>query len=192
MGMLLPQYNTNRLLTAVAQSSAERLAFIPLPGELVFDLVLGDLFVGDGQTYGGCPVDPIGIAVGAIPFKVQGSIASTTAVTPVVLLADALLPPTKKIYIDSWFVTVGGATAWSGGTGTIVTIGDNTPTAAITIAVAQLTANAVFGPGVGTQTLAALMTTQAGLGAGKGLRVYGDNNFGAGSALQVTVSGVIK
>lgn len=43
--------------TALSMTSAERLAIIPDPGELIWDTTIHVLFVGDGQTQGGIMVE---------------------------------------------------------------------------------------------------------------------------------------
>ena len=43
--------------TATPMASAERLAFIPEPGQLIWDTTIGMLFVGNGTTPGGIVVE---------------------------------------------------------------------------------------------------------------------------------------
>ncbi len=85
-----------------------------------------------------------------------------------------------------------GGTAWTDATATVVKIQDLAAAAAITLAKAGLTANAMLVPGTGNTTLAALLTGQSGLTASRGLQVVGDANFAAGSDLKISVSGYIK
>ena len=162
-------------------------------GEVVLDVLLQHPFIGDGVTPGG---KPLGAWPGALSpglqFEVTGTLLIASAATPVILLADSLVPAGKAVYINWWFVSVGGGTAWTDTTGTIVTIQDTAAVAALTFAKAGLTANALLVPGSANTTLAALITAQSGLTAGKGLQVVADHTFAAGSPLMVSVGGYIK
>lgn len=179
-------------------STAKRTAYIPDVGEIIYDAQLGLPFVGDGSTAGGkvssalisnsvvAPYFP------GIEFEVTGTLTAAAAATPVVLLADSLVPAGQKVYITRWFISVSGATAWADAAGTIVVIEDTAAVVAITIAKAGLTSKAMLVMGSANTTYADLIPAQSGLTAAKGIQVVADHTFGAGSDLKVTVSGYIK
>ena len=175
-------------------STAIRTAYTPQSGELIYDCQQLALYIGDGGTAGGIlvPSGTFSSIMPGIEFMVTGTLTAAAAATAVTLLADSLVPTGMKVYINGWFVSVGGGTAWTDITATIVTIQDSAAVAAVTLAKAGLTGNALLVPGSANTTLAAMITAQSGLTAGKGLQVVADHTFGAGSDLKVTVSGYIK
>lgn len=124
-------------------------------------------------------------------------VATLTAIaagTAVPVIADALVPAGKKLYLLGALLSVGGTTAWTDATATVVRLQDTagSPVTAVTAAKAQLTSQAqlVFlSTGV---TLATPVRTGVGLTAAKGLSVIGDANFTAGSDITVTAFGIIK
>jgi len=128
----------------------------------------------------------------ATPFNVTGILTAAAAATPVILLADALVPAGKKVYITGILVVVNGETAWTDVTATVVTIEDTAGADAVTIAKGGLTANAVLDLATADITLSDPIKKQTGLGTAKGIQVKADAVFGAGSDLLVNVFGVIK
>jgi hypothetical protein len=88
---------------------------------------------------------------------------------------------------------VNGATALSGGTGTLIAVMDKaaSPVTGISIAVAALTANALLGLHTANVTVGDAVALGSGFSEGKGLVLKGDNNFGAGSNVVVTLTGFI-
>jgi hypothetical protein len=190
--LIINQNAISGLLVPMFPSTALRLAYIPAAGEKVYDSQLKAVFIGDGYTVGGNLLTawPVYLTPG-IQFEASGTLTSAGAATPVILIADALIPTGKAVYINWWMVSVGGATAWTDATGTIVTITDSTPTVAITFAKAGLTGKAILVPGSANTTYADLIPAQSGLGVGKGIQVVADHSF-TGSDLKVTVGGYIK
>ena len=132
-------------------------------------------------------------ALSGIPFRKTAVLTSALATTPVDLLTSDEVGAGKKAYITSMLASVGGTAVWAG-TGTVVLVRDKaaSPVTAITMAKAQLGANAqlVFlSTGV---TLATPVRTGAGMTAAKGLEVVADGTFETtGSDLSVTVCGFI-
>lgn len=127
------------------------------------------------------------------PFHAVAKLVSTTAGTAVSF--GLTVPAGKKVYLSTFRASVYGSTAWTGGTGTLVNIQDTngTPVVGFRINAAGLTANAVidsFGDTNVDAFIAVLQNT--GFTAAKGLVLKGDNNFGEGSDLYVTISGYIK
>jgi hypothetical protein len=169
-------------------STVLRLAYTPAVGELIFDAQIQAAYIGDGTTLGGRPM----LITPGLQFEVTGVLTSAAAATPVILLADSAVPSGKAVYINWWFVSVGGAAAWVDVTGTIVSILDNASVSAIVFAKAGLSAKAILVPGSANTTYADLIPNQTGLTVGKGIRVVADAVFGAGSDLKVTVGGYIK
>jgi hypothetical protein len=174
-------------------STVQRLAYTPAPGEVVFDSQLQALYVGDGATAGGklLAAWPSYLSPG-IQFEVSGTLVAASAATPVILIADSLIPAGKAVYINWWMVSVSGATAWTDVTATLVKIQDTAAVAAITFGKAGLTAKAILVPGSANTTYADLIPAQSGLTASKGISVIADAIFANGSDLKVTVGGYIK
>ena len=129
----------------------------------------------------------------ATPFCVAGVLTAAAAATPVVLLADALVPAGKKVYVTNILLSVGGGTAWTDATATKVTVECTDGTDVVAYAKAALTDSAVINDlGGANLTPGATTLSGAGLTAAKGLQIVADANFGAGSNISVVVSGVIK
>jgi hypothetical protein len=172
---------------------AARVGDVLRVGEVVLDLQLQHPFVGNGVLAGGLPLGawPGALSPG-LQFEVQGTILSSAPTTPVTLLADSLIPAGKAVYVNYILVTVNGVTAWT--TSYNVVIQDSAAVAAVTLATAQLTGNAVIGAfGQTGVTAGAAVLGQSGLTAGKGLQVVGSSaSIVAGSPLLVTVGGYIK
>lgn len=123
-----------------------------------------------------------------------GVLTAAAAATPVHVIPDASVPTGKKFYPLGMIMSVGGATAWTDSTATVVKLQDTagSPVAAVSVAKAQLTGNAVLGfPSTGV-TLQTPVRTGAGMTAAKGIDVVGDANFAAGSDISVTHFGVVK
>lgn len=126
-------------------------------------------------------------------FNATGSITAAAAGTAVTIVPDSFVPAGKKCYLSSIFLVVSGATAWTDATATKLTIQDSAGVAGVAIAKAGLTGNAIINTVGGTnQTLSAPISTGVGFTAAKGLQIVGDANFGAGSTIYVTLSGVVK
>jgi len=163
-------------------------------GEVVLDIALQQLFVGNGVLAGGLPLGawPGALSPG-LQFEVQGSLLSTAPTVAINLLADALVPAGKQIYVNYMLVTVNGGTAWT--TGYNVTIQDDagSPVVAITLATAQLVGNAVLQLGSTGVTAGAPVLAGTGLTAAKGLWIVGSSaSIVAGSPLIAVVGGYIK
>lgn len=126
------------------------------------------------------------------PFYSTAVLTSAAGATPIILVPDTAVPSGKKCFLQGFFATVSGGTAWA--TVTTVSIQDTngTPTNFITIPVASLTANVFLGIWSGAAiTVNASVSTQTGGTVQKGLQVKADVN-GTGSNLVVTVFGWIK
>jgi hypothetical protein len=132
-------------------------------------------------------------ALSGRPFLKTVTLTAAAAATAVDILTDANVGSGKKAYITHLLVTVGGATAWTDDTATIVTIQDKNGTAVVgaTIAKAQLTNAAILGMLSAGVTLGNAIKLGTGFTTAKGLVVVADANFAAGSNLAVTVAGFI-
>jgi hypothetical protein len=126
-------------------------------------------------------------------FKRTATLTATGAATPVELLAAADVGTGRTAYVLGIIAKVNGGTAWTGGTGTIVTIQDDagTPVIGVTIAAAGLIGNAFIDLSEANTTVGDAVALGTGFTAEKGLDVAGDAAFGAGSDLEVTVFGYI-
>lgn len=133
-------------------------------------------------------------ALAGIPFHSVVALTAAAADTPVEILAAADVGAGKSAYITEILVNVGGSTAWTDSTATIVTIQDTNTSAVVgaTLAKAQLTANASLGLLSAGVTLGAAIKSGTGFTAAKGLVVVADAVFAAGSTLAVTVAGFVK
>ena len=151
-------------------------------GILNFDGLLNYIATMPGET-----------SLAGLPFRKTVTLTAAAAGTPVEIVADTSVTGSNKIFITGLLVSVGGTTAWTDATATIVTIQDtaDTPVVAVTIAKAQLTSQAQLGMLSTGVTLGTTVRTGVGLTAAKGLVVTGDANFTAGSDLSVTVFGYI-
>ena len=126
-------------------------------------------------------------------FRKTAVLTSALATTPVDILTSAEVGAGKKAYITSLLVSVGGTDVWAG-TGTVVLIRDKaaSPVTAISLAKAQLGANAVLGMVSTGVTLATPVRTGVGMTTAKGLELVADGTFETtGSDLSVTVCGYI-
>ncbi|MDD5303043.1 MAG: hypothetical protein PHS14_08020 [Elusimicrobia bacterium] len=130
-------------------------------------------------------------AIGGKPFIKTVSLAALSAGTAVAVLTEEEVGAGNKAFVTGFKATVGGGTAWSGGTGTKVVIQDTaaSPIPGAEIAVAALTGNAVLSENSADVTLKAALAN--GFTTAKGVNLKADNNFGAGSALAVTIVGFI-
>lgn len=128
------------------------------------------------------------------PFRKTVTLTAAAAATPVAVVAAGEVTGTKKVFITDFLVSVGGATAWTDVTATVVKLQDTaaSPVVAATIAKAQLTANAQLGKHSIGVTLGTPIRTGVGLTAAKGLNVVADANFAAGDDLSITVVGFIQ
>ena len=122
------------------------------------------------------------------------TLTAASAATPVNVIPSAQVPAGKKLYLLGFLLSVGGTTAWTDSTATIVKLQDTagTPVVAVTFAKAQLTSQAQLGPLTSGATLATPVRTGVGLTAAKGLDIVGDAVFAAGSDITITAFGVIK
>ncbi len=138
-------------------------------------------------------IDPI-VQVSGRAFVKTVTLTAAAAATPVTIVPASDVGVSEKIYITDLLVNVGGATAWTDSTGTVVKIQDtaDTPVVAASVAKAQLTNAAILGKHSTGVTLATPIITGVGLTADKGLVVLADSDFDAGSNLYVTVMGTIK
>jgi hypothetical protein len=132
--------------------------------------------------------------IGGRPFRVVGTLAAAAAGTAVHLLTAAQVGAGKVAKILGFLLNVGGTTAWTDTTATVVKLQDtaDTPVVAATVAKAQLTSQAQLGPLSTGVTLGTPIRTGVGLTAAKGLDIVADANFAAGSDITVTVFGVIE
>ena len=132
-------------------------------------------------------------ALSGKPFRRTALLTSALATTPVAILSDAEVGAGKKAYITSMLASVGGTDVWAG-TGTVVIVRDKaaSPVTAISLAKAQLGANAVLGMVSTGVTLATPVRTGVGMTTAKGLELVADGTFETtGSDLSVTVCGYI-
>ena len=98
----------------------------------------------------------------------------------------------RSIYISQIRISVNGATALSGGTGTLVKLVDSANNVLCTWAVAGLTGNSLQGDyGANVTPGSILLNGTRQVIAGNGLSLVADNNFGAGSTVQIFVAGTI-
>ena len=179
-------------LINVIPSTAMRLAYTPVMGEMVYDAQLQTVYIGDGATAGGKLLPVLSTGGAGERFQVTGTLTSAAAATAVTLLADSVVGTGRKVYITDWFVSVSAATAWTDITATIVSIKDNAAVSAIIFAKAGLTDKAMLYPGSANTTYGTMIPGQSGLTSGRGLNVVADAVFAAGSDLKVTVMGFIK
>ncbi len=123
-----------------------------------------------------------------------GTLTAAAAATPVAVIPAAQVPAGKKFYLLGFLLSVGGTTAWTDATATVVKLQDSngTPVVAASIAKAQLTSQAQLGMLSTGVTLGTEVRTGVGLTAAKGLNIVGDAVFAAGSDITVTAFGVIK
>jgi hypothetical protein len=126
-------------------------------------------------------------------FRTTVTLTAAAAGTAVHIVAAADVGALEKVFIMDFLLSVGGATAWSDSTGTIVTLQDTagSPVVAATFAKAQLTGNAQLGKHSTGVTLGTPIRTGVGLTADKGLDIIADSNFDAGSDISITVWGFI-
>lgn len=124
-----------------------------------------------------------------LPFRKTVTLTAVAAATPIEIIAAAA---GKTVYVTNFIAKVDGATSWAT-TGTVVNLQDDagTPEVGAAIAVAALTGNAVIGPFTTNVTLSDPISKGDGFTADKGLNVAGDDDFGEGSDLVVTVVGFI-
>ena len=127
-------------------------------------------------------------ALGGRFFKKTATLTSGAATTPVSLLTDVEVGSGNKAYVSKIYFSVDGGTAWA--TTANVTLQDTEAVVGATVAVAGLTADAMFDEGDTKVALAAPIADGDGFTAGKGLDIAGDAN-GTGSDLIVTVFGCI-
>lgn len=114
-----------------------------------------------------------------------------TAATAVNIIPDAQVGATRAPCILGYAFHINGATAWSGGTGTLVALTDTAGTSIISLAAAILTANNVVETKVANVTYSAnFIATRQGT-SGLGLQIKADNNFGAGSPIIAMVYGIL-
>jgi hypothetical protein len=169
-------------------TTAERVATLLRARELVYDTTLGAIFVGDGVTTGGTA---LASGAGGVAFRKTVTLAPAAAATGTVILADTDVGASHTVFITDILVNVGGATAWTDVTATIVKIQDTSAVVGVTIAKAGLTANAALFKNTANVTLGAPILTGVGFTLGKGIKVVGDALFSAGSTLNVTVVGFL-
>ena len=123
-------------------------------------------------------------------FKTVG-LSPTTAATAVNILPDAQVGATRIPNIMGYAMHVNGATAWSGGTGTKVSLTDTLAASIIDFPASVLTANNVVETKVTGVVYSANMTALRQGTLGKGLQFKADNNFGAGSPIVFMVYGML-
>lgn len=130
----------------------------------------------------------------AIPFFAEATLVSTTAATPVQLIAPITSGPLlgRKLYLNKFIARVDGGTAWT--TTTVVHLSDTngTPNPLVTIPVAALLANARILESTSGVILEDSYSRGTGTATNAGLQVYGDVNAGAGSNLIIQASGFYK
>lgn len=133
-------------------------------------------------------------------FDVTGTITVLAAGTAVALTPANgvsfanMVGPDRRCVIDEVFVEVAGATAWSGGSMTLLHIKDTnaSPVTVFTVPVAALTGNSVSGMWTATSGMVrTFITRRTKTTQGKGLVVIADANAGAGSDVNVRVIGKI-
>jgi len=122
------------------------------------------------------------------------NLTAAAAGTAVHVIPAAQVPAGKKFYLLGFLLSVGGTTAWTDTTATVVKLQDTaaSPVVAASVAKAQLTSQAQLGLLSTGVTLGTEVRTGVGLTAAKGLDVVGDAVFAAGSTITVTAFGIIK
>lgn len=122
------------------------------------------------------------------------TLTAAAAATPVHVIAAAKVPAGKKFYLLDFLLSVGGATAWTDSTATVVTLKDTaaSPVLAVSVAKAQLTSQAQLGKLSTGVTLQTNVRTGVGLTAAKGLDIVADAVFAAGSDITITAFGIVK
>lgn len=122
------------------------------------------------------------------------TLTAAAAATPVHVIPAAQVPAGKKFYLLGFLLSVGGTTAWTDSTATVVKLQDTagSPVSAVSVAKAQLTSQAQLGMLSAGVTLQTPVRTGVGLTAAKGLDIVGDAVFAAGSDITITAFGVIK
>lgn len=130
-----------------------------------------------------------------VPFVRTAQLtAAAAAATPVHVLTAADVGAGRKAFVTGMLLNVGGATAWTDDTGTVVALQDtaDTPVNLLSAAKAQLTGNANLGLLSTGVTLGAPILTGVGATAAKGIDIVADDDFTAGSTINVTVFGFIS
>ena len=128
-----------------------------------------------------------------VPFVRTAQLTAAAAGTPVEVLANADVGNGRSAVVFDMILNVGGGTAWTDATATVVKLQDKngSPVDLVTVAKAQLTGNAVLGLLSTGVTLAAPIKEGTGTTDGKGIDIVADANFAAGSTINVTVIGFI-
>lgn len=92
-------------LQVLKGTTAQRIAFLPLIGELIFDTDLSMMFVGDGVTYGGVPFtgpDSVNIAIFTANMAVTGyDYAIANSATPITFTLPSAVTYNKAIRIKN-------------------------------------------------------------------------------------------
>lgn len=129
-----------------------------------------------------------------VPFVRVAQLTAAAAATPVEVLADADVGTGRSAFVTGMLLNVGGGTAWTDATATVVNLQDNagSPVNLLAVAKAQLTGNANLGLLSTGVTLGTPIKTGVGTTATKGISVAADANFAAGSTINVTVFGFIS
>lgn len=173
------QLNTAKVDGVIAFNKFERAEIVPSDVATIEELVetIEELVNANAE-------------LGGRSFMKKAVLSSTDAATPVHLLTDDDVGEGKKAYVSKIYFSVDGGTAWA--TTTNVTLQDTAaiPVVGATVAVAGLTADAMFDEGDTKVALAAPIADGDGFTTAKGLDIAGDAN-GTGSDLIVTVFGCI-
>jgi len=130
-----------------------------------------------------------------IPFNVVAQLVSTAAGTAVHIIPAASVSAGKKVYITGFRLSVYGATAWTGGTGSLINIQDTAtiPIVAFRVNAAGLLGNAVIDSFADANVdCFETLLKNIGLTAAKGVDIVADANFGAGSTAYISLIGYIK
>lgn len=144
---------------------------------------------------GGTQAEPVWAQVHPIPFHVSASLASAEAATPVEVLPASSVPDGMAAFLEGGTLFVSCATDWTDATATKVTIQDTAGTPAVfaDVAKAALTGNSVTALVPQSDVTFGLpYKRNEGGGNGQGIEIVGDAVFAGGSAIVVTLWGVIK
>lgn len=119
-----------------------------------------------------------------------GTLTSAAAATPVIIIADATVGAGKKIYLQSFWITVNGGTDWA--TTSTLSIQDTSGVEFAQIPIAALTGNAqqMLAPSVGFTFRSPFLLGTGGT-TGKGIQVVGNAN-GTGSDAVITIWGNVR
>ena len=123
-------------------------------------------------------------------FDATGTLTSSAAATPVVLLPASMVPAGFRVVPIAVFMRVDGGTAWATTANVKVQDTNDTPVDFVTVQVSALGANARVNIASANVTIEDAVLLGTGGTPGRGVQVRGNAN-GTGSDLRVRVVGYI-